>query len=923
MRAMARLFGLLLWIQASCAKMDQVASPEYQGVPQIERRSISNFNLLDLVILSTLDGSLQARNRVTGNVLWTLEGSELAEISIRDGLISHKTTSKPYNHGSEQDPKNSFQWLAEPNGYGSLYFFTPEGGLERVPAAVRDLVQRAPFGVIGNVMYTGSTHTVLYAIDIATGEIIQALGGGIEFEALNGLAIDPSRVLMVGATESVLDIQEQLGTPGSTIILRNWIPNSRDEDLAAQYSAPQDSLYITPLTNTTIMALAENDVRPQRWIREAPSMLIDVFDVLQDSADGSLALVRQPEFDLPNSGTEWDLYVVDGYPVVLSGQRYAALLSSAPKSDFCEGKGPDITGVHPLWCQNRRPGLKKPKEVISLLPPAPSSVNYPLLDPPSSGLPAPTETGGLLPPINEPSMFWGLNSQFSLFTVIVNSGIVIVLLAMGYLAAIRGWFPNSRKKLLRASSSIAGVAPVEEKKRKRGARGARGGKRSREKEPPIVVSDTVLGYGSHGTTVFKGKFEDRDVAVKRMLLEFYDVASQEVDILRESDDHPNVVRYYYKYQSDQFLYIALELCPCSLEELVRATSQFSMQYNPLDALRQVTLGLQHLHSLQIVHRDIKPQNILIALPKRRNRKRKDGKSQVETMGVRYVISDFGLCRKLEGEQSSFLPTAAADSVAGTAGWAAPEIISMSSNGCLVGPTSSEIKSVESTQTDNSQSSNSPRLTRAVDIFSMGCLFYYVLSGGKHPFGDPHMRQVNIQQRRKPELQRGGLVDELAMDLIPRMLANDPHDRPNTQQILHHPLFWSDQAKLDFLVKISDRLEHESREEHSDLIDDLEKGAPKVVGSDWHSRFPSLFIDNLGKYRRYHGDRIIDLLRALRNKLHHYNDFTPELVECVGTLPGEFLHFFTKRFPFLLTYVYYYAERHFKDEVGFKAYYAEN
>lgn len=920
MRGIAKLLGLFLWIQASCAKMDQVAGPVYENVPQIEQRSVDDFDLLDLVILSTLDGTLQARNRVTGNVLWTLEGSELVEISIRDGLTSHKTSSRPQHHSSEQDPKNAFQWLAEPNGFGSLYFFTPEGGLERVPAGVRDLVQRAPFGVIGNVMYTGSTQTILYAIDIATGEILQALGGGIEYEALNGLSIDHSRVLMVGVTESVLDIQEQLGTPGSTIILRNWLPNSRDEDLVAQYAAPRDSLYITPLTNTTIMAVAENDVRPQRWIREAPSMLIDVFDVLQHKSDRSLAMVRQPEFNLPNSGTEWDLYVVDGYPVVLSGQRYAALLGSAPKSDFCEGIGSDITGVHPLWCQNRRPGLKKPKEVISLLPPAPSSVNYPLLDPPSSGLPAPTDPGGLLPPVADSSKFWGFSRELTVFNVIVNSGTVILLLALGYLAAIRGWFPNSRKKLLRASSSIAGAATAEEKKRKRGTRGARGGKRSREKEPPIVVSDTVLGRGSQGTLVFKGRFEDRDVAVKRMLLDFYDVASQEVDILRESDDHPNVVRYYYKYQTDQFLYIALELCPCSLEELVNSTSQFSMQYNPLDALRQVTLGLQHLHSLQIVHRDIKPQNILIALPKNRNRKRKDGKSLVETMGVRYVISDFGLCRKLEGEQSSFLPTAKADSVAGTAGWAAPEIISMSSSGCMVGPTPSESGSDRSNQTVSSKESETPRLTRAVDIFSMGCLLYYVLSGGKHPFGDPHMRQVNIQQREKPEIQRCGLVDELAMDLIPRMLANNPHERPDTQQILNHPLFWSDQTKLDFLVKISDRLEHESREEQSDLIDDLEEGAHKVVGSDWHSRFPALFIENLGKYRRYHGDRIIDLLRALRNKLHHYNDFTPELVECVGTLPGGFLRFFTKRFPFLLTHVYYYAERHFKDEAGFSSYY---
>ena len=33
--------------------------------------------------------------------------------------------------------------------------------------------------------------------------------------------------------------------------------------------------------------------------------------------------------------------------------------------------------------------------------------------------------------------------------------------------------------------------------------------------------------------------------------------------------------------------------------------------------------------------------------------------------------------------------------------------------------------------------------RSADIFSSGCVFYYVLSGGRHPFGDQYRRQANI------------------------------------------------------------------------------------------------------------------------------------------------------------------------------------
>jgi serine/threonine-protein kinase/endoribonuclease IRE1 len=48
-----------------------------------------------------------------------------------------------------------------------------------------------------------------------------------------------------------------------------------------------------------------------------------------------------------------------------------------------------------------------------------------------------------------------------------------------------------------------------------------------------------LGTGSNGTIVFAGKWDGRDVAVKRMLVQFNEIASQETRLLRESDDHPN------------------------------------------------------------------------------------------------------------------------------------------------------------------------------------------------------------------------------------------------------------------------------------------------------------------------------------------------------------------------------------------------
>ncbi|KAK6288397.1 hypothetical protein J4Q44_G00389030, partial [Coregonus suidteri] len=78
----------------------------------------------------------------------------------------------------------------------------------------------------------------------------------------------------------------------------------------------------------------------------------------------------------------------------------------------------------------------------------------------------------------------------------------------------------------------------------------------------------VLGHGAEGTIVYKGQFDNRAVAVKRILPECFSFADREVDLLRESDEHPNVIRYFCTERDRQFQYIAIELCTASLQEYV-------------------------------------------------------------------------------------------------------------------------------------------------------------------------------------------------------------------------------------------------------------------------------------------------------------------------------------------------------------------
>jgi len=85
---------------------------------------------------------------------------------------------------------------------------------------------------------------------------------------------------------------------------------------------------------------------------------------------------------------------------------------------------------------------------------------------------------------------------------------------------------------------------------------------------------------------------------------------------------------------------------------------------------------------------------------------------------------------------------------------------------------------------------------------------------------------------------------------------------------------------------------------------LEKGASGVVGNDWHSRLDRIFIENLGKFRKYNGASVQDLMRALRNKKHHYQDLPDNVKRNLGPLPEGFLGYFTRRFPKLFLHVYY-------------------
>lgn len=242
------------------------------------------------------------------------------------------------------------------------------------------------------------------------------------------------------------------------------------------------------------------------------------------------------------------------------------------------------------------------------------------------------------------------------------------------------------------------------------------------------------------------------------------------------------------------MYIALELCPASLADIVESPEReqwrdIAINFDPKKALRQIASGMRHLHALKLVHRDIKPQNILVSLAKSGGAGVGGGDGKREGgANYRMLISDFGLCKKLDVDQTSFLPTAQGAMGAGTVGWRAPEILrgdvkldEMNRDDGSFSSRGSSIATVNGsgTTTSSPPSSAAPtRLTKSVDIFSLGCLFYYTMTNGSHPYGDRFEREGNIMRDVKDlaGLDRFGEEGTEAKDLIGKMLSYEPSGR---------------------------------------------------------------------------------------------------------------------------------------------------
>lgn len=198
-------------------------------------------------------------------------------------------------------------------------------------------------------------------------------------------------------------------------------------------------------------------------------------------------------------------------------------------------------------------------------------------------------------------------------------------------------------------------------------------------------------------------------------------------------------------------FIATELASATLEDLIEGRCDGQLIQDEKEILHQVTQGLDYLHRNSIVHRDVKPTNILIFA------KQQDKPSLIK-------LADFGLSKILLRPDNDDFSNTDCASPKGTRGWMAPEMYHLT------------------------------RYDLKVDIFALGCLFYYTLSGGKHPFGnDPIDRMYRIKRKEPKVLELDDFKDPYCKDtavlkLISTMVEMEPSNRPTVDCILNDPFF---------------------------------------------------------------------------------------------------------------------------------------
>eukprot|EP00366_Plasmodium_knowlesi_P005044 XP_002262542.1 RAC-beta serine/threonine protein kinase,putative [Plasmodium knowlesi strain H] len=276
------------------------------------------------------------------------------------------------------------------------------------------------------------------------------------------------------------------------------------------------------------------------------------------------------------------------------------------------------------------------------------------------------------------------------------------------------------------------------------------GRRKKSLRPDNFTFLKVIGRGSYGKVLLVRHTQNNKLYAMKILRKENIISRNQLEHTKiernvlKCVSHPFIVKLYYAFQTTKKLYFILEYCPGGelffhLSKMKELPEEAAIFY-----IAEIILALEYLHKLNIIYRDVKPENVLL-----------------DEMG-HIRLTDFGLSKEGISDNNS------ATSLCGTPEYLAPEIIDQCGHG------------------------------KAVDWWSLGIMLYEMLTG-RLPFNSS--TRADLFERIKHEtLRYPRFLSPDAVDLLKKLFEKDPKKRlgsgaTDAEEIKNHPFFkninWTD------------------------------------------------------------------------------------------------------------------------------------